>query len=63
MGRKGTYKEQMGRGIRDFMRRNRCVGGWKWNREGTDGKGNFHEKEQECRWLEEKQRRNRWEGE
>jgi hypothetical protein len=32
------------------MRRNRCIGGWKTNREGTDVKVNkrFREKEQVC---------------
>jgi hypothetical protein len=33
-------KEQMWRGTRNVRRRNRCAGGWKRKRKGTEMKGN-----------------------
>ncbi len=48
-------KEQMCRRMRDVIRRNRCLGGWKGTRKGSDVKENerSHKKEQVCMRLRE----------
>ncbi len=57
-------QERMRKGMRDVVRRNRCVRDREKTRRRTDVKGKkiYYEKEQVCRWLGEKEKRNRCEG-